>query len=213
MTRLFLTLLFLLPTQVFAFTPTFVSPVTVDDHIAVTQMGTPYSFFADLQNFPHTYEVVIVEPTVVSVQILVPVMDGALPDRSGIIVKKEKRGVSEVVRMHYREALWAEVTDKSTGDTYLEGGSFEGELEPGTYLVEVSTGENLGKYVLQIQKGVLVESEKRGYFATLTDVAKIKNFFEKPVIAVFQSPSYYIPLMLLLLVGLFGYRTYKKKHA
>ena len=115
--------------------------------------------------------------------------------------------------MHYREASWTEVSDKSTGDTYLAGGSFEGVLEPGTYLVEVSTGENLGKYVLQIHTGELTKDSKRSYFATLGDVAKIKVFFEKPVIAVFQSPSYYIPLLLLLLFSLFGYRRYKKKHA
>lgn len=212
MKRAFLLLLFLLPVQLFAFVPTFTAPAAVDDYVEVSASGVPYTFYSTLQNFPHTYQVPLTESAVLRVQVMVPRIEGVLADRSIIVLRQEKRGVSEVARMHYAAAPWEQLRDRSTGDTYETGEVFEEELTPGTYLIEVSTGENVGPYALQVQAGESVAHERRGYIRTLTDVARIKQFFQKSPLAVFQSPFYYLPTLLLFGVGLYYYRRHKRKH-
>ena len=204
-------ILFLFPVQLFAYVPTFINPQTVNDRPTVTQEGVLYSFFGELRSFPHAFEIPLAKQSRVFIQIAVPDTAEAAQDKSLIIVKREKRGVSEVARIPFQDMQWTPIRDRSTGDTYLLGGSFEQQLEPGVYIVEVSTIENTGKYVLLVEKGVQSGVQpRRGYLRTLADTYAVKRFFNKSPVAVLQSPFYYIPV-LLFLFGLVGHLFYRKK--
>jgi hypothetical protein len=70
----------------------------------------------------------------------------------------------------------------------------------GTYRIEVSTPDNIGKYVLVT--GFLEDQSEIGFFETMRRIAAVKEFFEKPSVAVLQSPFYFVPL--LIVIGLCG---------
>ncbi len=202
---------FLVPSQLFAYVPTFMQPKTVDDRPIVSQTGVLYSFYGELQSFPHSFTVPLEEPSRLFVQIAIPDMVGSEKNKSLIIVKREQRGVSEVARIPFQDMQWTPMVDRSTGDSYLLGGSFDQQLEAGEYIIEVSTVENTGKYVLLVQKGDdAAVTERRGYFKTLADTYAVKRFFEKSPFAVLQSPFYYVPITVLLL-GLLIYLLYRRK--
>lgn len=177
-----------------------------EDNEIVENVLNSKAYYGELDNFPHTYELEIKEATAFRVQILEPDIEESENIHNLIVVKKKKRGgVDEVVRLNYKEADWEVFKDKIGGDKYRDGGSYESELEAGSYIVEVSTNRNKGKYVLVF--GRLEGVSGQGYFKRLHSIYEVKKFFGKSSISVFQSPFYYVPSILLLLaLVIFNYR-------
>lgn len=201
---------------IFCFFPLFVSahsPRFVDvgqnDIVAVERSEVSQAFYGELKNFPHLFEITATGTLPLYVHILVPDIESGKTNVSGIVLKVLNRGVEEVTRMDAKEAKWETMYESFVGDTYREGPEFEKILTAGTYQIEVSSPDNLGKYVLVV--GKKEEYSILNYFGTLRDIYKIKVFFEKPFFAVFQSPLVSIPTVLLILIGWALYRKYKKK--
>ena len=186
--------------------PAFPDPESADDYIELSDIATSQAFYGALDGHPHTYQIIVSdEPATLFAEVLVPDIEGAQNNRSGIIVKEEIRGVSEVARLRAREASWETFYEPFGADSYRRGSAFEGELEPGVYLLEVSTPDNDGKYVLVVGK------EERfsllEYSQTLAQIYRVKRFFEKSPVRVFESPLVYGPtLVVLLIIGLLYYR-------
>lgn len=180
--------------------------VTQQDITTISDTGLSQAFYGTLDDFPHLFEFTLTEPQAFFAEILIPDIDSAKNDVSGIILKIEERGVTEIKRLHAKEAAWESFYEFAGGDSYRRGQSFYDSLEAGTYQIEISTPVNLSKYVLVV--GKREEFSLTNYFGTIGDIAQIKSFFEKPKVAVIQSPFVYVPLVFVLLVGWIVYRRY-----
>jgi hypothetical protein len=197
----------LTPMHAYAHQPRFVAPAQ-HDVMQVEDVRTSQAFYGELAKSPHLYEFTLTEPTSFFAEILVPDIDSAKNDKSGLLLKVEERGVTEVVRMNATEASWESFYEWFGGDWYRRGASYYDSLESGTYQLEVSTPVNRGKYVLVVGKEERFDS---GYIATLHDIREIKFFFEKPSTAVMQSPFVYVPVIFLLILGYILWRVYRKR--
>jgi hypothetical protein len=181
-----------------------VTPPEVDSYTTIDEPALKRSYFGTLTGFPHTYRFTLTEQTEVTFQIAEPDIFQPAGAPSVIVVHEVERGVEEVARLSASEVGKEAETVYATGDTYRLGERFTELLQPGAYLVEVSNGDNEGKYVLHF--GSEAVDDGLGYVGTLKQVYAIKRFFDKPAIMVLQSPYYYVPTMLLLVAGLWWYR-------
>ncbi len=190
----------LLPSLSLAYAPVFLTPPEVDSVTTVDDPTILRAYYGTLHDFPHTFRFTFEEPQVLKLQIMEPDSKEAHQVMSGIIVREVERGVEEVARLSSSDATWSDFYDKKTGDAYRLGGSYETTLEPGTYLFEVSNGDNVGKYVLVM--GVTQDPRGPGFFGTLREIYQVKRFLGKPFFMVLTSPYYYVPgVALLVLVG------------
>lgn len=206
------TFVLLLPVFALAHQPAVVDFTNYDDNEVVEDVTLSQAYYGDLINFPHTYEINLTKPETLFVELLVPDIEGIDTNRSVLIVKRNPSGrVREVARLVPEEAEWESFYEPFGGDSYLRGPSFKQELEAGSYLIEVSTGDNLGKYVLVV--GEREDFSNLGYFETVKRIYEVKKFYGKSPLAVLQSPIISVPLLVLLIVGFFLRRWYKKKHA
>lgn len=170
------------------------------------------AFYATLAGFPHTYTFTLDERKPVFVQVLVPDIPDVKNNRSALIVKQEPQGgVTEVARLRSTDANWESYYEWFSGDRYRNGPEYTADLGAGTYLLEVSTADNQGKYVL------VVGTEERStisYFETMKRIYLVKHFFNKSGISILQSPLFTVPLLILLCFVYILYRAFKKyRHA
>lgn len=187
----------------------FPTPTGPDDYIYIEEPLVSKAFYGELDNFPHTYRLEITEPTLFFTELLVPEFVTE-QNRFAILVREEKRGVTEMIRLNPKDASWETFFERYGGDSYRRGPSYETTLEPGNYIFEVSTPENLGKYILVVGKEEKMSED--GFFSSLKDIYQVKVFMEKPFFLVLQSPFYYVPTIILILSGLLiWYRIHKHK--
>jgi hypothetical protein len=186
----------------------FVTP-TQHDVLQIADPTLSQGFYGELTDAPHTYRFTISEPITIFAEILVPDIENAQNDKSGLLLQvlPNDAGVREVRRFMAKEASWELFYEWFAGDSYRRGPSYFNSLEAGTYLIEVSTPVNRGKYVLVVGK----REEGKGYIATIKDIARVKEYFGKSRIAVVQSPYVYVPLTVLLAVCFIVYRTVQKR--
>lgn len=189
--------------------PIFSEFPTYDDTYIINDTTSSQVFYGELNGFPHTYRLDIKENQEIKVEVLVPDIEEAHNDRGAIIVRElEVGGVEEVVRLSKGKNAWESFYEPWGGDSYRRGPTYVGELEPGSYLLEVQTAENLGKYVLVL--GEMKSLSGLGYFEKLSRIYEIKKFFGKSPISVLQSPIYLLSVITLILIGFLIYRRKKK---
>jgi hypothetical protein len=203
--------LFAVPGITLAYDSVFVTPPEVDSYEFIDDPLRLRSYYGELKDFPHTYVITLAEQTDIAIQILEPKSHVALQNMNGLIVREVERGVEDIARLYSSPTGWAPKYVAATGDTYRLGPAYSGTLEPGTYYIEVSNGDNAGKYVFQI--GTVKSAERTGYFGKLKEIYLIKKFLGKPAVLVLQSPYYYVPTLILLGIALFWYRRRKKRYA
>ena len=172
--------------------------VIEDIEIEKTLVGT-------LNDFPHTFEMVVTTPTDFSVDILAP-SSNENPNFSGILTVEVERGVREVARLPGSEASWETVSDQIAGLQFQTGPSLDLSLEPGFYWFEVSTPTNEGTYVLKIGD----VDNGRGYFSALSDVYDLRRALGYSRVSMLASPLIYGPLLVLLFGGYVVYRRRKR---
>jgi hypothetical protein len=164
-------------------------------------------YLGELTNDPHTYEFAIGEskPLVLS---LLQVEAGERIPLSLIVVEVEEnnRGVTEIGRLAGKDMVWESVRNHALGLMVYQSQVFTAELEPGVYRFEVSSTDNIGKYLLTVG----YEKEEVGYFASLKDIYTIRQFFGVSVFGLIFSSAVYYPLGILLLL-LVGYVTWRKR--
>jgi hypothetical protein len=165
------------------------------------------AFYGELGDSPHLFEFILTKPTALFAELLVPDIDTSVTDKSGLLLKVEERGVTEIARMNAKDAPWESFFEWFGGDSYLRGPSYFDSLEAGTYQLEVSTPVNQGKYVLVLGKE---ESFSLSYLGILRDVARVKDFFGKSRLALLQSPLVYVPLFLVVLCGFALWRVVRR---
>jgi hypothetical protein len=180
-----------IPQYTHAYEAHFIAPAQ-HDITSVTDIESSQAFYGELRESPQLFAFTIVEPTSFFAEILVPDTDVATNDKSGLLLKVDAQGVSEVVRMPAKGASWESFYEWVGGDWYRRGPTYFDSLEPGVYQLEVSTPTNVGKYVLVVGKE---QSFPTSYTATVRDLHKVKLFFNKSSFALVQSPLLYVPLL------------------
>ncbi|MFM2381466.1 MAG: hypothetical protein RLZZ76_233 [Candidatus Parcubacteria bacterium] len=162
-------------------------------------------FFGRLNDFPHTYEFEVKETIPYKAQVFV--QDDILQknDVSIIIVKAERRGVSEVGRTKAKEVSWESVKDRKFVESFRNGGALEGTLEPGWYKLEVSAPNNDAVYRLVWG----TQKVKHGYFGSVRALFEVKAFLKHSRFGALLSPLLYIPLFIIL--GVSGFVYYRKR--
>lgn len=205
---LFLVLYLFFASHTLAYVPVLVEQESLSDITQITDPTLAQGFFGTLDSFPQTYEIHASEPFTLYTKIRTPDLSSNTNTVSGIIIKEEKRGVSEITRMHAADAAWETVYDSLTGDSYREGATFEKDLEPGVYRIEVHTPDNAEKYVLMVGKR---DDMTLGYFTLLGQLMDVQRFNERSALFMILSPYVYIPLSIIL-GGIGGICWYKRRY-
>lgn len=154
-------------------------------------------FFGSLHDFPHTYSFEVKDSQQFKAGIFVGDTKVQKNDVSIIIVKQERRGVSEVGRTSIANQSWEIVPDRMLAESFRNGGALDTQLQPGKYKLEVSSPDNKGIYRLVLGVGRI----HRGYFANLQALFDVKALFGHSKFGTLLSPLMYIPLLLLCVIG------------
>jgi hypothetical protein len=190
-----------------AHVPVLVEQDSLEDIHVIEDYNLSQAFYGELDNFPHTFEIRATEPFTLFTKILQPDIESSDGNVSGIIIKlpAERGRVEEVARLS-EKGTWPTEYEIFGGDSYRTGPSFERELGPGTYRIEVSTPDNIEKYVLVVGKR---EELTIGYFELVGRIAEVKAFFGKSKLRVVESVYVYVPI--LLVASVVGYLWYRRR--
>lgn len=188
--------------------------------LTLTEVSEPYEivplvsspeekqvYLGELQNFPIMYEVESEEGFTIALQLSQDYKNGVEPTLfSVMIVRKDDRGggVTEVVRLNTTDEDWLTRKERAYGMTFQDSPVIEQVVGPGTYRIEVSTPQNLGKYQLTIG----TESQKLGYGETLGRIYTTQKFFGYSPVKILTSSYVYYPLGIALVL-LLMYRTWR----
>jgi len=147
------------------------------------------TIYGKLTDFPHTFTFFISEETPFSARVS---MDSTEPvhDVSFILVKQEKRGVSEVGRLTGKNTAWTKHYDLWRAVAFMEGEVFTTTLEQGIYKFEISSPENNRGYRLLLGEG---DSQ------TFKEMSLVRRVFDVHSLSILLSPFVLMPLT----IGLF----------
>jgi hypothetical protein len=186
----------------------FPTPAGPTDVVGLADLETKTYWHGELAGFPHSYQLVIEDPTEVSFALRAPATAAAATTSRVIVVRQERRGVAEVLRLTADGAPWELVRDWRGPHRYLVGPQYTGELAPGIYILEVSTPDNLGQYTL-----VSGTEEQPWYtrpLATLGEVHQTNRFFGYSPLRLVLSPLIWVPVFIIVLG--WWYRRRLKRH-
>lgn len=199
-----------LPALVFAYQSVIAKPSDARVVLPLVEIGEGQEFFGRLNDFPHTFEFEVKETLSYKAQVFVTDDILQKDDVSFIIVKAERRGVSEIGRTSAKDSSWEGVRSRMYAERFRSGGTLEGSLEPGWYKLEVSAPNNDGVYRLVWG----TDGVSRGYFGNVRALFEVKAFLNHSRFGALLSPLIYVPLLLfVLLAGLFYYKMRKPKLA
>ena len=202
---LFLTLF--LPLCVFASTSVIAEPQNQAVVLPIENSKDAQEFFGSLHDFPHTFSFEVKDQQQFKAEIYAGDTDEQKNDVSIIIVKQERRGVSEVGRTIITNQTWHAERDTLLAESFRTGGALTSDLKPGKYKLEVSSPNNEGIYRLVLG----TEKVHRGYFANVRALFAVKALFGHSKFGALLSPLIYIPLLLVSIIGGLYYLHRKRK--
>jgi hypothetical protein len=189
----------------------FVTPTDPNALIHLEHTEPIQSYYGILNTYPHTYTLELASRTPISLEILEPSHDGSKKNVSAIIIRLPERSgrVTEIARLHAKDASWDTYYVVHDGMSYLQGPSHTDTLDPGIYHIQVHTPDNMANYVLRVGTK---ERAYGSYIETIRTMYAIRSFYRMSSVSLIVSPFILIPLVLLgVLVGGFVYKTRKKK--
>jgi len=182
-----------------AFTVVPVAPTAPHEPYVVSgSPATERMYLGTLTGFPDVYEVTSAQPFTLVLKLAAVPDPNASPELSVIIVAVNELGVAEVDRLAYADTTWEPVRQPITGLTQLAGPGYEADFEAGTYRIEISSLDNLGKYILTLGS----EFDEAGYFATLRSIKQVYDFYGASTFGMIRSPYVHYPIGIIILLGL-----------
>lgn len=177
-----------------AHNPKIIETPTQHETLPLNDPAISQALYGTLEKYPHMFEFAVSQPVDFFAEILVPDLESLQNNVSGILLRVNLNGsVSEVARLRAREASWESFYEPFGGDHYRRGSSYRGVLDPGLYRIEVSTPDNIGKYVLAV--GTEEDFSGTSYWELLRTLVRVKVFFEKSPLRIVESPFVYGPLL------------------
>ncbi len=182
-----------------AYVPEVMTQHTQDEIFPIVDPELEQVFFGEMVGYPHTYEI----RSAVSFKLSITADTPDLPENtntvSSIVIKEANRGrVEEVTRLFGKGALWEVKRDYLSGGKYKTGASFEKELGPGIYRIEVQTADNKEKYLLRVGS----RSEMTiGYGELLSRISQVETFLGRSSFWIIESPYVYLPFLGVLILS------------
>lgn len=171
-----------------------------------SENGHDILWAGELKGVPHMYTI---EPDATStVKITLKALSETATSNISVLVVKENkpRGVVAVARQEAKETNWLAGTDSLSRVDYLEGGTFEQELAPGFYRLEVSSPNNQGKYLLMLHG-----QTENSWWGKVSSAMTIQDFADYSYFNLLFSPLLVKPFLILLaILGGFAYSRRKK---
>jgi hypothetical protein len=201
--------LLLVPVSIQAYTvfetdisqPYEIVPIEATPPIAHNYLGT-------LADYPVMYEISSEEPFTFAAQVSQRA-GAAVEPISLLLIRKNDRGggVSEVARMNIDPAEWIRVSDAKLGMSLVTSPLLSESVEPGTYRIEVSSPDNIGRYLLTVGQ----EQTEPGYFAELGAIRQTQAYFGIGIFSMLKSSYVYYPIGILFLLFAI-YKTWSYRH-
>ena len=200
--------LVLLPVSIQAYT-VFEPDVSQPYEIIPFQAAPPieHSYLGTLDDYPIMYEISSEDPFTFSAQVS-QLSNAEVEPLSLLLIRSNDRGggVKEIARMNVDPAEWVRTTDSKLGITLVTSPVLSEMLEPGTYRVEVSSPDNIGRYLITVGQ----EPTEPGYFAELGAIRQTQAYFGLGIFSMLKSSYVYYPIgILLLLLALYKTWTYR----
>lgn len=181
-----------------AFTSEMVEPSAPYEPFIVSEPASAARvYLGELEGYPDMYEIASTEAFTLSLALATLPNSEPIPALSVIIVEVNESGVAEQARLPYVVGEWEAQRQSVTGLTLVAGPTYEEELPAGLYRIEISSPDNLGKYLLTLGN----ESAGAGYFAALGSIARTYEFAGKSSWGMIRALYVQIPFAILL-VGL-----------
>ena len=179
-----------------------------DSTIEVQQPTVSKAYYAELTGQPDIYTINSDEAFDLYIGILVPALEGIDKDVSAKVFKEEK----EIYFIDGENFEWYEWFEPFSGDDYFYGPELKDpnstgphpagiNVEPGTYNIEISSPDNLGKYVLAIgEKEEFPVSEITHVLFTLPELKS--DYFEKSIFTAYYNISGAFFLFIIIIISL-----------
>lgn len=136
------------------------------------------AFYGNLDGNPDYYLIVLNESFDLYLGILSPDISQSEKDFSAKVTGPQNISLDGTLMK------WTPFFEDFAGDSYWQGPEFDKEVEQGRYLIQVSSPDNSGKYVLAVGKSE--EFPPKEAFNAVFSLPKLKKeFFEKPMFTAF----------------------------
>jgi len=178
-------------------------PRLVGDRPAIEVRNPEISqaFYARLAGNPQTYTIRSEVPLRLYVNILVPDIAGIETDYEAVIAREGTPDSEILARLDGKSYEWRSFFEPFGGDRYLLGPEYDEQVPAGTYIVTVSSPDNLGKYALAV--GKIEKFPPREMARTVVALPKLKRYFGKsPWTAFFNLSGAFLLLTIGALAGL-----------
>jgi hypothetical protein len=151
--------------------------------ISIPDPEVSKAYYAELTGKPAVYTIVSDKPFSLYLNLLSPVVPGAVKNFSATV--KNTNG-NVVTVLDGQNFTWTQWYETFAGDTYWKGPEFRQNVPAGTYVITVSNPTNSGKYVFAPgEKEVFTLT---GIPATIHEIYLTKTkFFGKPAYSVFEG--------------------------
>ena len=173
--------------------------------------GTEHIYLGELSDYPIMYQITSDESFDLSARIRQRYNNSEEPVAFSLIVIRENErggGVTEVARLRPGDDGWTTVKDSVLGMTFLESDILSRSVEPGTYRIEISTPENIGRYMLTFGEA----ENLPGYFEMLGNIRTTQKFFGYSIFRMLTSSYVYYTLGVIFLFFVI-HRTWKYRKA
>ena len=142
-----------------------------DEPIMVEEPEISYAYYGKLQGSPQIYKIESDKPFHLYVSLLVPYVG---QDETSDVEFHIMKDGEKIVMMHDYDN-WTRWYEEYGGDWYLQGPSYEADVEAGVYLVEVHSDTNSEDYSLAI--GNIERFGPLDIMATIFILPIMKAFF------------------------------------
>lgn len=153
---------------------TAISPILID------KPEISQAFYGILKNNPEYYKIKIEKPSIIYFGLLVPENNNASIGLSAKMIKLNSPDSDIKMYLDGNKTNWENYYEEFAGDFYFKGPEETKYLRTGEYLIELTSENNAGKYVLTVgqQESFPLDEAMK----TILSLPKLKmEFFEEPI--------------------------------
>lgn len=160
--------------------------------VAIREPEVTKYFHDELKGEARRYSFELAEPANIYVNLFVPLGSNARGKYSLRMLSGDK----EVAFLDGTTTAWKEWYDARFREHYNRGPSFEGRIEAGSYIIEVFSSENSGKYILQVGNNDRYQLPQLLNFYWQIPVLKL-GFFQTPITEFFFTAFFLAAVAIL----------------
>lgn len=171
-----------------------------EDVIEIQNPEISQAFYAELDEKPQFFRIETSNDFLLYVSLLAPDIEGAEKDFK-VRIHRTSEPLAELTTLESQPSAWTRFYEKFAGDWYWQGPEFERTVSAGVYEMEVSSPDNIGKYVLAVGKEEKFPLEET--LKTISSLPELKtDFFNKSVFSsFFNLVGLFVSLATLLILA------------